>query len=101
MPSPTPYASRGAALDVAELDVEELALVEVVAPPAVEPVLDSELALEVFVDSADVLDSVELELPVAVEAAVEEIWVAAQETAVGTVTPAVSQIWSANTIVAN
>lgn len=83
-------------MDVAELAVEELALVEVDSPPEVEPVL----AL-VLVVSADVVDSVELELPVAAEAVVEETWVEAQETAVGTVTPAVSQIWSAKTIVAN
>jgi hypothetical protein len=81
-------------LEVAELDVEELDLVEDDWPEAV-PV-ETVVVPEV---EPGVVDTVELDTPDAVDAGVDELE-DAQETALGTVIPSVSQSWSAKVIVA-
>lgn len=78
------------ALDVAELDVEDVDLVEDDLPVEEPP--------ETVV-VAEVVDAVELDPLDAVEAGVDEA-LDAQETADGTVIPLASQSWSAKVMVA-
>jgi len=91
-------------LCVVELDDEELDWDEDEPPAAEAELVDlvelSEEAVVVMLSEDEVDAVVALELPVAVELEAVGVWVEAQETAVGTLTPAVSQSWSAKVIVA-